>query len=389
MAYELTGQKFGRLTVLGPAAEKPRQSASRYWDCECECGNRTTVWSTGLVKGTTKSCGCYHRQRAKEAATTHGMSNTRTYTIWLQMRVRCKDDRSSSRAYYFDKSVTVDPAWERFETFLEDMGPAGPGMSLERKDNDLGYTRENCYWLPSGRQVDNRGVTKWVEFGGRRQTLAQWSKETGVPYHTLYQRLHRYHWPVERALTKPVKEKWTTDKLRDGTSKELARRKVAHAVRTGGLVRPDHCSYPGCPRRDIQAHHHKGYGPEHALDVVWVCPEHHAQERERRVEWDWQTLTLREWSRKTGVPLKTLRSRLQNRNWAPDEAVFDANPDRRRKMLTYRGETLSMKQWSERLGIRYLTLFQRLKKGLPLEQALSQKSLRTKSDRNVPGVLHR
>lgn len=377
MAYDLTGQVFGRLTVVGRAPKGDRKTAQLVWECRCECGNTKDVVSANLRNTVTQSCGCLHRERASEAKTTHGMSRSRTYKLWQNMIERCTNPAVTSYQYYGGKGITVDPAWMTFEGFLDDMGEAGPGMSLERKDNDKNYCRDNCVWIPRPKQNDNRSITVMVEYRGETKTLADWSEEVGVCRATLYQRIFVRGWPVEKAMTEPpMKRRGKTTGV-TVNEKNTARRKVQVAVRNGSLHRPDRCTAAGCDRTDIQAHHHNGYAPEHALDVLWLCPAHHPKHNERYVEWQGRTMTIREWARETGIPYKTLRGRLWANEWKADENVFSPETDRRCRRLTLNGETKSVTEWSKELGITMQTIIQRLKKGLPLDKVLSRERLKS------------
>lgn len=385
MAYDLVGQKFGRLTVLRMGDRGARKTPQRVWDCECECGGFVTVVGQNLRNGTTKSCGCYQRERASESNTTHGLSRSKTYFVWQQMVRRCTVPGSSGWEEYGAKGVTVDSRWLTFEGFLEDMGLAEPGMSIERRDNDKGYCRENCYWLPRSRQPNNRSVTVWVVHNNERRTLSDWAELTGFSRETLYQRLFVLGWPPEKALTEPKVKKRGKTTGKTVNKKSTARRKVQVAVRNGTLTRPDFCSHPGCERTDVQAHHHNGYDMEHELDVVWLCPAHHPKSTERRVAWQGREMTVREWAGETGIPYAMLRNRLWANGWRASEKTFSPVREKPGRLLTHNGETRNLTEWAKHLGLTVQTLIQRLKKGLPLDQVLSPGRITVAGQPSGPG----
>jgi hypothetical protein len=100
---------------------------------------------------------------------THGMSKTRTYLIWKAMLTRCRTKRYAK--YYGDKPVC--DRWHSFEAFLEDMGEAPPGLTLDREDNRLGYSPANCRWASWAAQAQNTRASKiWfikgLNFGSSR-----------------------------------------------------------------------------------------------------------------------------------------------------------------------------------------------------------------------------
>lgn len=106
--------------------------------------------------------------------------------------------------HYGARGITVDPRWENFQNFLADMGERPEGMTLDRIDPDKGYSLDNCRWADWDTQVINRRSTKhFATYEGRTQTLADWSKETGISYSTLRHRIANRGWSAERALTTP------------------------------------------------------------------------------------------------------------------------------------------------------------------------------------------
>lgn len=71
---------------------------------------------------------------------------SKTYMVWASMKARCNNSSSKDYKYYGGRGITIDPTWHTFERFLEDMGEAPAGLTLERKDNNLGYSKDNCCW---------------------------------------------------------------------------------------------------------------------------------------------------------------------------------------------------------------------------------------------------
>lgn len=200
---DLEGQKFGRLTVLG-LADKIKQGNS-VWHCKCECGNQRVVLSNNLKRGHTMSCGCFNIQKVKEAQTTHGhtVNNKRSkvYCIWREMNRRCSDPKRECYPDYGGRGIKVCDRWLKFENFLADMGNPPHGMSIDRKDNNKGYYKENCRWATRKEQNNNTRRNHLLTLNGRTQTVAQWSEETGIMGPTIRYRLKKLGWTVERALT--------------------------------------------------------------------------------------------------------------------------------------------------------------------------------------------
>lgn len=154
--YDLTGKVFGKLTVI--REDSARETGNRRWICKCDCGNETVIITRNLNSGNTKSCGCL---RGK--STTHGHSTdgkvTSEYLAWYSMRRRCNYRSHPEYEYYGGRGIKVCERWESFECFIEDMG-AKPSKNhtLERIDNQKGYSKDNCEWATWKTQSRNRRV---------------------------------------------------------------------------------------------------------------------------------------------------------------------------------------------------------------------------------------
>ena len=193
------GQKFGKLTASGLPESR---NWVLFYPCSCECGASTLVRSQSLREGRTTSCGCVGRGAVGERAKRHGLSRTPIHNVWMAMRRRCENPKSKYFKDYGARGIFVCARWQVFENFLEDMGLPGPGMTLERKKNELGYSKENCEWATKTAQANNRRSSKIIEFNGKSQTQIQWERELGLRVGQIYDRLSK-GWSIERALLTP------------------------------------------------------------------------------------------------------------------------------------------------------------------------------------------
>lgn len=172
---EISGRKFGRLTVVSFAFA---QKGSTFWNCICDCGNAYITRGGSLTSGVTVSCGCYHR----DLHTKHGLSSKKIGPSDVGKSDKCRAycaygmmvDRVSAgykQSYdYHDRGITIeDPRWiDSVVNFVADMGGCPPNMSLDRVDNDKGYSKANCRWATKSEQMTNkRGARVTPELFGK------------------------------------------------------------------------------------------------------------------------------------------------------------------------------------------------------------------------------
>jgi hypothetical protein len=142
--------------------------------------------------------------RNRESAT-HGMTDSRTWRSWKGMRRRCNEPTNVAYHKYGGRGIGVCERWSSFALFLEDMGEAPAGMTLDRIDNDGDYSPENCRWATYREQANNRRDNAAVTYRGETHTYAEWSRRVGICRHTLRKRIHA-GWTPERALTTPSRK---------------------------------------------------------------------------------------------------------------------------------------------------------------------------------------
>lgn len=180
---DITGKKYGKLTVLGVSG-KSKEGRLR-WNCSCDCGGGGDYYKNNLDSGRSH-CGCDANTKPNLK---HGLRNHPLYSIWIAMKSRCANPENQDYANYGGRGISVCKEWESsLQQFIADMGERPEGFSLDRIDVNLGYSPDNCRWADWNTQMDNRRVTVRVEGG---ESIKSVSDRTGVSRHTLYMREYR------------------------------------------------------------------------------------------------------------------------------------------------------------------------------------------------------
>lgn len=170
-------QRFGKLVAFEVEGKEDHYIL---WICKCDCGKVTVVRSKNLISGNTKSCGCLRKEIVKEMGTKHGKWDSRERRAWSNMKTRCFNPRSKNYKYWGGRGISICDRWlgdHGFENFFEDMGECPEGLTLDRRDNDGNYSKENCRWADRKTQNENRRskVLDFVKEKGLLNEFMRWS----------------------------------------------------------------------------------------------------------------------------------------------------------------------------------------------------------------------
>lgn len=197
---DLTGKKFGRLTVVEVLPE--RKHNKKVYKCACECGNYANVVASKLIAGYTKSCGCLKHDVLMQRNIKHGKAHTRLYTIYKGMKQRCYNKKDQTYKYYGSRGIVVCSEWlNDFMTFYNWAISNGyqDDLTIDRIDVDGNYEPYNCRWISSEAQHSNMRTNIKLVYNNKTQTIKQWSKELDTNYRTMLRRYHK-GWSTKEIL---------------------------------------------------------------------------------------------------------------------------------------------------------------------------------------------
>lgn len=183
---DISGKRFGRYTAIRYVKE-PRK-----WECLCDCGNSSFVRGADLRNGDAQSCGCRWRDTMKKHGHNTDGKRTPTNQCWHAMIQRCTNPNTKQWADYGGRGIGFCDEWKDFRNFLRDMGEMPKGLTLDRIDNDKGYSKENCRWATRAQQRANCRNTLYVVVGGVRRPLIEYARETGISRHQLRHQVRKF-----------------------------------------------------------------------------------------------------------------------------------------------------------------------------------------------------
>jgi hypothetical protein len=196
------GDRFNQLVAI-KFSHNGYEGKIIYWLFLCDCGQMKVLPKNSVISHRTVSCGCQRVRNTISRSTKHGDANRgareRLNSIWVDMRKRCRNKKDER---YGGRGISVCSEWEKdymsFRRWALDNGYSD-NLSIERIDNNGGYSPENCRWVTMAEQAKNKRNSRVIEFDGYRMCASSWAKKYNIPYKNFHARIQR-GWSMERAL---------------------------------------------------------------------------------------------------------------------------------------------------------------------------------------------
>ncbi len=196
---DLTNKRFGRLTVIKYV--ETDKNRKKLWLCRCDCGNKKIVPTTYLTSGDTTSCGCYRKEcelinlsKFWGKHKTHGLSKTRIYQIWADMKDRCNNKNNQFYKNYGKRGIKVCEDWStnfmNFYNWAINNGYTSR-LTIDRIDVNGNYEPNNCRWATRKIQANNTRVTRKIVIYGEKKSAYEFEKQYGIKAHTLIDRYNK------------------------------------------------------------------------------------------------------------------------------------------------------------------------------------------------------
>lgn len=188
--FDLTGQRFGRLTVIDFAENVNHKNK---WLCKCDCGNYKKVSSSDLRANKVKSCGCLWKENSLlrgKAAYKDGRSKERLYKIYQGMLTRCTNSNREDWKRYGGRGIAICEEWKDYEKFRDWALNNGyqENLTIDRINVNKGYSPGNCRWITLKEQARNKRNTVKLTINGVEKPLATWCEETYKDYNKVLRR---------------------------------------------------------------------------------------------------------------------------------------------------------------------------------------------------------
>ena len=204
---DLTGKRFGRLTVI--ERDKSKQDGLAFWVCKCDCGSYASIYGGNIRNGHTQSCGCLREETEAYRFLRHNATrkeNPRLARIYKSMKHRCYRKEHNCYNNYGGRGIKICDEWlgdlgfENFVKWSKENGYAD-NLTIDRIDYNGHYSPQNCRWVSYKDNQNNRSDNRYIEFNGEVKTMSQWAEVFGIRPAELKRRLDYLGLPINAALS--------------------------------------------------------------------------------------------------------------------------------------------------------------------------------------------
>jgi len=347
--YMVLGSIYGYALLLNFSHRDLK--GRRYGEYECIiCGGVFRAREGHIKAGRIRSCGCFAKMNASKNSRKHGLRYHPLYHTYMDMLRRCTVEHSECYGDYGGRGITVCSRWlgeGGLKNFLADVGNRPEGYSLDRINNNMGYSPDNCRWASKEQQSNNTRISVKIEYKGEIKTISEWSRATGVSAATIGLRFK---------AGKKGEELFVKPKRRFPSKNPKTRlRSIWKGVK-------ERCYVP-----TIKAY--KNYGGR----GIVVCDE-----------WLNSFTIFYEWSIANGYSIELTLDRIDNNgNYCPENCKWTTLSEQQKNrrdtvFLTYKGKTMILKDWAIRLGVLPSTITGRIRRGLSEDKIFHVGRLKSK-----------
>ena len=199
--------KYGRLKII---EEDFKDIKTRYVFAQCDCGVIKSIKLSHIIGGLTTSCGCFRNEQIKKSNSTHNNSSSNLYTRWCKIKERCFNVSCNNYHRYGGRGITMCDEWKNDYTKFRDWSLANgyrKELQIDRIDNNGNYKPNNCRWVTSKVNGNNKRTTLLITYKNKTFPLKTWCVKLGLNYKTVWERIKYGKWEVGKAFETPVKKK--------------------------------------------------------------------------------------------------------------------------------------------------------------------------------------